>query len=67
MQQEAEHLSDFTAILILFELISLPILYSKVESPMRMLVVLDSFQNFQNGAVSNQLTEVDRGYGVCCG
>jgi hypothetical protein len=27
---------------------------------MRMLVVSDSYQNFQNGAVSYQLTEVDR-------
>ncbi len=31
-----------------------------------MLVVSESYQNYQNGAVRNQLTDTERGGGVVC-
>jgi hypothetical protein len=34
---------------------------------MQMLVVLESYQNYQNGAVSNQLNYVHQKRGMCWG
>ncbi len=36
-----------------------------MQRPLRILVVSEGYQNYQDGALSNQLTDVVRGRGVC--